>query len=250
MVRIDVNADVGEHDTVSDADLPVLDAVSSASVACGAHAGSPAVMRHTVDAAHRRGVAVGAHPAFPDRDGFGRRATALEPAAITAAVTDQIAVLAAAAADIGAPVRYVKPHGALYHQMADDESVAAAVCAAVAAHPGLWLVAPAGSAALAVAARCGVAAVAEAFADRAYRSDGRLVDRGQPGAVLTDPAEVAARAVRLAVDGVVAAVDGTPLTLDAGTICVHGDTPGAAALARAVRRALEAAGVTVAPFAP
>jgi len=247
MPDIDLNADVGEG---SGADDLLLGVVTSASIACGVHAGSAETMADTLAIAARRGVAVGAHPSYEDRDGFGRRPTRVPPAALTAGLVAQIGSLVALATDAGTVVSYVKPHGALYAAIATDDTTARAVLDALAAFAGLTLLAPAGSAALAIAAHHGVAAAAEAFADRAYAPDGSLVPRSHHGAVITDPDDAARRAVLLATEGRVHAVDGTALTLRARSICVHGDTPGAPAVAGRVRAALEEAGVVVRRFVP
>jgi 5-oxoprolinase (ATP-hydrolysing) subunit A len=245
VTSVDLNADVGEG---AGSDDVLLDLVTSASVACGVHAGDRDTMRRTLDAAARRGVVVGAHPSYPDRAGFGRRPLAMAPAQITDEVLSQVLALEALAAAGGARVRFVKPHGALYLRMAEDESCAAAVAEAVQAAGDLVLLAPAGSPAIGAAAAVGVRVATEAFADRAYRPDGRLAPRSDPGAVIDDPAEAARRALRIAVDHLVTAVDGTVIDLSASSICVHSDTPGAATLAAGVRAALEGAGVTVEPF--
>jgi len=246
---VDLNADVGE-DVGTGSDDVLLDVVTSASVACGVHAGDPATMRRTVEAATWRGVVVGAHPSYPDRDGFGRRPMDIAPTRITEEVLAQLSALDTMARQCGTRVHYVKPHGALYHRMADDPSCAAAVIEALRAVGDLVLLVPAGSPAVDVAGSMGARVATEAFADRAYEPDGRLVAREMSGAVLTDPAQVARRAVGIAVDHHVTAVDGSVIDLTASSICVHGDTPGAADLARQVRSALQDAGVTLLPFAP
>ncbi|WP_396658658.1 5-oxoprolinase subunit PxpA [Microbacterium sp.] len=247
MATIDLNADLGETvEGVPTADDEAMFAVvSSASVACGGHAGDAASMREAVDRARRFGVALGAHPSFPDRAGFGRVALPLDPDDLRAAVDAQLADLAAAGADI----RYVKPHGALYHAAGSDPAVARAVAAAVVrlsdrvgrAVPLLAL----GDALATAAAEIGLPFVREAFLDRGYLADGGLVPRGAPGALLDDPARVAERAVLLAREGVVQAVDGKLVRADAASLCVHGDSPSAVAMARAVRAALDDAGVGV-----
>lgn len=250
MLDIDLNADVGEG-VGPDDDAAILDVVTSASVACGFHAGDPARMRRTVELARQRGVVIGAHPSYADRAGFGRRPLDVAPAQVAADVLYQLGALEALARAAGTAVRYVKPHGALYHRMADDAACARAVVEAVASIRDdlVLLVAPA-SVALQVATACGLRAVAEGFADRAYLPDGRLAPRDTPGAVITDASLVAERAVALAVEHSIPATDGTPVRVEARSICLHGDTPGSASLARAVRSALEGAGVTLAPFAP
>lgn len=241
---MDLNADLGEG---GPCDRELLEVVTSTSVACGYHAGDPATMLATARTAAALGVAVGAHPSFPDREGFGRRVVAMAADSLMAVVADQIGAMAAAATAAGTEIGFVKPHGALYNQAAARAEVAAPVVAATAA-AGLALLGPPGSEMHRQAEQSGVRFFCEAFADRAYAPDGTLVERRSPGAVIHGATEVAARALRLAVDGEVAAVDGTTLRVAAHSLCLHGDTPGAVRLARAVRSALEGAGVTVAPF--
>lgn len=248
--EIDLNSDLGEGFgawRMGD-DAAMLGIVSSANVACGFHAGDPLTILNTLRAAAERGVAVGAHVSYPDLAGFGRRMMDLTPDELTADVIYQIGALQALAAAAGTRVAYVKPHGALYNRMADNAAAADAVIAAIrAVDPTLALVALAGAPTLARAA--GLRVVAEAFADRAYTPEGRLVSRRDPGAMLHDPALVADRMVRLATGGVIEAIDGSPLHLKAESICVHGDSPDAVAMAAAVRRGLAAAGVAIRPFA-
>jgi 5-oxoprolinase (ATP-hydrolysing) subunit A len=246
---VDLNADVGEG-IGAEGDGALLDVVTSASVACGVHAGDRDTMRRTLEEAAARGVIVGAHPSYPDRDGFGRRPMDMAPARVAEEVLTQLSALDTLARAVGTRVHYVKPHGALYHRMADDEECALAIAGALRQAGDLLLLAPSGSRAVEVAASRGVRVATEAFADRAYATDGRLVPRGAVGAVLTDGREVARQALRIAVDHEVTAVDGSTIPLGASSICVHGDTPGAQELARRVRSALEDAGVTLAPFAP
>ncbi|MGD0381610.1 MAG: 5-oxoprolinase subunit PxpA, partial [Acidimicrobiales bacterium] len=238
-----MNADVGEG---AGNDELLLDLVTSASVACGVHAGDTDTMRRTVRGAARRGVVVGAHPSYPDREGFGRHPMDMAPALITQHVLAQVAALDAVARECGTEVRYVKPHGALYLRMADDEACARAVVEAVREAGDLILLAPAGTGAVEVAASLGVRVATEAFADRAYLPDGRLAPRTDDGALHRDPDEVTRRALRIAIDHEVTAVDGTTLALTATSICLHGDTPGAAVMARRVRSELERLGVTLA----
>lgn len=246
---VDLNADVGERSDPAQVDEALLDVVTSASVACGVHAGTRAVMAATVVAATERGAVVGAHPSYADRAGFGRRAVNVEPAQLTRDLRDQLSALAETAGAHGATVRYAKPHGALYNDMADDAELARTVAGAVRAFdPDLVLLVRAGSAALSVAESLGLAVAGEAFADRAYRPDGGLVARTEPGALHGDPEAAARQAVLLAGEGRVRAVDGTWITLTTDSLCVHGDTPGAAAMAAGVRARLEEAGITVAPF--
>jgi 5-oxoprolinase (ATP-hydrolysing) subunit A len=248
MPVIDLNADVGEEAGGPDGDGPILEVVTSASVACGFHAGDPSVMRQTLGDAVTHQVVVGAHPSYPDRAGFGRRDMDVPSARLTDDLLYQIGALDGVARTYATRVRFVKPHGALYHRMGEDEGCARAICQALEAYGNLMLLAPYGSLAVAVAEELGVAVATEAFADRAYRPDGRLAPRSEPGAVVTDPDEVAERAVSLAVDQRVVAIDGSWIPVAAQSICIHGDTPGAAALATRVRRSLATAGVTVAAF--
>jgi len=251
VATIDLNADVGESYgawTLGD-DEAVLDVVTSANVACGFHAGDPRTLLRTVTAAASRGVVVGAQVSYPDLVGFGRRDMDLAAEDVTADVLYQVGALAGLARAAGTTVAYVKPHGALYHRVARDPVTAGALAEAVHRYdPGLPVLLLAGSSGLDVVRAAGLTGVGECFADRGYTPDGGLLPRGQPGAVLTDAGEVAARAVRMAAGEVVAA-DGSPVRLDARSMCLHGDTPGAAALARAVRDALLAAAVELAPFA-
>lgn len=244
---IDLNADLGETvDGVPTADDAALfPLISSANVAAGGHAGDEASMREAVAVAERYGVAVGAHPSYPDWTGFGRVRLSLPVGELRASVAAQLRALVGAGADL----RYVKPHGALYHAVRDDPAQAKAVAAAIAdvsadvgrALPILGLEGEITHA----AAGAGLPFVTEAFLDRGYLASGALVPRSEPGALLHDPDEVAARAVRLVAEGVVEAVDGTLVSVDAASLCVHGDSPGAVAMAAAVREALEAAGIEV-----
>ena len=249
---MDLNADVGESYgawRLGD-DEAVLDVVTSANVACGFHAGDPLTLLRTVTTAAERGVVVGAQVSYPDLVGFGRRDMELAPEEITADVLYQVGALAGIARAAGTGVRYVKQHGALYNRAARDPAVAAAVAVAVRRYdPRLPVLLLAGSPGLDAVRAAGLTGVGECFADRAYTPAGGLRSRREPGAVLTDPAEVVARAVRMAADREVVAVDGSVVRLEAASVCLHGDTPGAADLARRVRAALDAAGVPVAPFA-
>lgn len=246
MRRVDLNADIGEGEAAGGVDAALLDAVTSVNIACGLHAGSPLVMQETLALARSAGVAIGAHPSFLDREGFGRREQQAPPAEVEALVLYQVGALAALARAAGLALCHVKPHGALYNMAAGDGALAAAIVRAVRSFdPRLAVVGLAGSALMTAATDAGLTALAEGFADRAYRPDGTLAPRTVAGAVVSDPDVVSARAVRLATRGEVEAVDGSRLTLQVDTICVHGDTPGAAGLARAVRVALERAGVRV-----
>ncbi|MFV2144014.1 MULTISPECIES: LamB/YcsF family protein [Isoptericola] len=248
---IDLNSDLGERSERSAVrdDARMLAVVSSANVACGFHAGDPATMRRTVRGAVTHGVAIGAHVAYRDRAGFGRRSMDVPSDELRADVVYQLGALQAVAAAEGTRVRYVKPHGALYNTAATDERVAVDVAAAVAAvDPALVVLGLPGSVALAAAADAGLATMSEAFADRAYTAAGTLVPRGTPGAVLDDAEEVAARMLRLVASGLVTAVDGTDVLVQADSVCVHGDTPGAVMMAERVREVLAGAGVQLRSF--
>jgi UPF0271 protein len=242
--QLDLNADVGEGDPATDAAL--LQLVSSANIACGLHAGDAGTMRATVVLAIRHRVAVGAHPGFNDREGFGRRPQQLTDDEIRDLLLTQLGALDAIARVAGTRLRHVKPHGALYNQAETDAALAAAIVGAIRAFDlTLRLVGRAGSAMEQAARAASHPFMAEAFADRGYRSDGTLLPRSEPGAVLTDP-EVVARQVRsLVTDGGVTASDGSRVAVSFGTLCVHGDTPGAVTLARRIRQELGALGVTV-----
>ena len=248
-MRVDLNADLGEAfgAYAIGADEAVLAYVSSANVACGFHAGDPTVIDRTVARAVRAGVAVGAHPSHFDLRGFGRREIAADPAEVEADVVYQVGAVAAFARAHGSHLTHVKPHGALYNQAARDEALARAVARGVARFSrDLVLVGLAGSAPMRRAAEAeGLRFAAEAFADRAYDADGRLVPRSRPGALITDPASAAAKAVHIVCEGAVVSVDGTRVPMTVDTLCLHGDNPHALEIARAVREALEAAGVTV-----
>src|SRR5438876_8422775 len=232
-------------------DAELLAFVTSANVACGFHAGDPTVMDRTVALAVEAGVAVGAHPGFPDLRGFGRRRVDADPADVERDVLYQVGALQAFARAHGTRVVHVKPHGALYNQAAEEEPLARAVARGIArAGRELILVGLASTEVMARAAEAeGLRFAAEAFADRRYNSAGTLQSRREPGAVLTDPAAAAAQAVKIAVEGLVRAIDGREIPLRADTLCLHGDNPSAVANAAAVRRALEAPGVAVRPLA-
>jgi UPF0271 protein len=228
----------------------VLPLVTSASIACGFHAGDPLTMRRSVALARRHGVVVGAHPGYPDLAGFGRRELAASPDEIAAMVLYQVGALAAVCRAERAPLRYVKPHGALYNRAAVDRAAAEAIAEAVRlADPSLALLGLAGSELVAAAERAGLRAVGEAFADRAYLADGTLAPRGRPGAVLEDETTVVRRALGIVREGRVRALDGGDVAVRAGSLCVHGDNPRAPALLGALRAAFVADGIAVAPFA-
>jgi UPF0271 protein len=246
-MSVDLNADLGEtRDGVPTADDDAMFAlVSSANVACGGHAGDEVSMRSSVERAARFGVAIGAHPSYDDRENFGRVRRDPPAADLRASVARQLEALEAA----GAGLRYVKPHGALYHAVSADARQAAAVVAAIADHsarlgrplPVLGLP----GAIVEAAASAGLPFVHEAFLDRCYTASGGLVPRDHPGALIDDPARAADRAVQLVTEGTVDADDGTRIAVDAASLCLHGDTPAAVAMARAVRAALDDAGVEV-----
>jgi 5-oxoprolinase (ATP-hydrolysing) subunit A len=251
-VRIDLNADLGEGFGVwrLGDDEALLEVVTSANVACGFHAGDPVTMRRVCEAAVDRGVVIGAQVGYRDLQGFGRRRMQIEPDDLAADVLYQLGALDACARAAGSGVRYVKPHGALYNTAADDPVQARAVVRAVADYDAtLPVLGLPGSAVEAAAGAAGVPFVAEAFADRAYTPGGRLVDRRAAGAVHHDAQVVIAQAVALVRDGLVTAIDGSTISVRAASLCLHGDTPGAVAFARAVRAALVELGATVAPFA-
>lgn len=253
MARVlDLNADLGELPGPEGAalDEEMLALVTSANVAAGGHAGDAGSINRVCASAAALGVAVGAHVSYPDREGFGRRHIDLDPAALVAALAEQLQTLVGAVVDEGTSLAYVKPHGALYHEAAERDEAAAAVITAVTSLGLRLAVLTLPDSVLARhAVAAGLGAVGEAFADRGYDDRGRLVPRGVPGAVLTDEAEVVARVVRLARTGTVVAVDGTIVPVAARSVCLHSDTPGAVRLAAAVRRGLDAAGIVVAPFA-
>ena len=249
--QVDLNADMGESFgrwTLGD-DAGLLDVVTSANVACGFHAGDPATLVATCRGAVAHGVAIGAQVGYRDLAGFGRRFIDVTPADLYADVLYQIGALDGIARSVGGAVTYVKPHGALYNAIVHHVEQAAAVAAAVADHcSDLAVLGLPGSAFLAASETRGLRTVREAFADRAYTPDGTLVSRREPGAVVHDPATVAERIVRLVTQGRLLAVDGTDLEIEADSVCVHGDSPGAVEIARAVRDALTGAGVTVSAF--
>jgi len=247
VTAIDLNADLAEHDVMTAEDLALLDHVTSASLACGFHAGGPAVMRAAAAACVERGVAIGAHVSYRDRIGFGRRALDQTPGRLADDVVEQWDALVAEATTVGGVVSYAKPHGALYHRMAADPEVAVAVvealrgrCAVVVAPPVSALAAPARAA--------GIRVVAEGFCDRGYDGTGRLVARDRPGALVEDLADVRTQTRALAVERGVTTVDGGWVALEVETLCVHGDHPGADARARAARAALAMGGVQVRSF--
>ncbi|MGH1550881.1 LamB/YcsF family protein [Leifsonia poae] len=249
---IDVNSDLGESFgawSMGD-DTALLRVVSSANVACGFHAGDASTMLATCREAAANGVTVGAHVSYRDLAGFGRRSMDVPPGELRDEVLYQLAALTGLARVAGTAPRYVKPHGALYNRIVHDETQANAVVDAVVAFdPSLALLGLAGSAVERAAGEAGLRFVHEAFVDRGYRADGTLVPRTEPGALLSDADAIADRAVRMVAEGRVTAIDGTDIDVRVDSLCVHGDTPGAVAMARAVRDALAASGVAVEPFA-
>ncbi|MGW2153158.1 LamB/YcsF family protein [Nonomuraea sp. NPDC001699] len=251
-MAIDLNADLGEGFGIwrLGDDLALLDIVTSANVACGFHAGDPVTIRRTCAAAVDRGVSIGAQVSYRDLAHFGRREMEVEPEELCAEVLYQLAAVDGIARAMGGRVSYVKPHGALYNRICRDKEQAAAVIDAVADYdPSLPVLTLPVSVVHEVAAAEGVPTVSEAFADRAYTAAGALVSRREPGAVIHDAAAVTARARQMALEGSVAAVDGSPVSVSARSLCVHGDTPDAVGLARAVRNDLLAAGVVLQAFA-
>ena len=253
-MRIDLNADVGEAFgayTIGPGgpgghDAGLMKSITSANVAAGFHAGDPSVLRTTIRAARSCGVAVGAHPSFPDLVGFGRREMQVTPKEAEDFVLYQIAAVAGVAAAEGVRLQHVKPHGALFNMAARDAGLATAIARATAAcSPSLILFGLPGSEILKAGRAAGLRVAAEGFADRAYEADGSLVSREKPGAVIQDTEAVVSRAIRMVKERTVTAIDGTIVNLSLDTICVHGDTPGADDLAARLRAGLEAAGLTV-----
>jgi UPF0271 protein len=245
-IAVDFNCDLGEG--VGD-DVLLMPHISSASIACGWHAGDAVTMQRTVALCLAHGVALGAHPSLADREGFGRRTLPASPAEVYALTLYQIGALAGFARAAGATLHHVKPHGALYNMAARDRALADAIAAGVrAADPSLVLFGLPGSELIRAGESAGLAVAAEGFADRAYHPDGSLAPRATAGAVLHDPAVVVQRAVAMIANGRVTATDGSELTFRVDTLCVHGDTPGAAELVRRLREGLERNGVTVRPI--
>jgi UPF0271 protein len=247
-MRVDLNADVGESFGAWSLgqDPALMKSITSANVACGFHAGDPGVMRATVALASEHGVAVGAHPGFPDLAGFGRRELQVAPRDVEDFVVYQIGALAGIAAAQGVRLRHVKPHGALFNMAVRDAALADAIARAVTMiDKEMILFGLPGSELVAAGQRAGLRTACEVFADRAYQPDGTLVSRQQPGAVIDDGETVVRRVIRMVRDQAVDAVDGSRVPLTVDTICVHGDTPGAAELAARIRAALEEAGVAV-----
>lgn len=250
-MRIDLNSDLGEGfgDWRMGDDAAMLSVVSSANIACGFHAGDPEGILKVLRQAAERGVQIGAHIGYRDLFGFGRRDIAVSPDVLQAETLYQIGALQALAHAAGTSVRYVKPHGALYNRMAHDLTVADAVISGIQRlERPLPLMALAGAPVVAHARAAGLTVICEAFADRAYLPDGQLMPRGQSGAVLHDPDVISERMLRLVASGTIAACDGTEIAVEAHSICVHGDNPAAVAIAKNLRRDLEAAGVQIRAF--
>lgn len=246
VATVDLNADLGEG---CGSDDELLDLVSSASIACGAHAGDEGTMLATIESAMARGVSIGAHPGYPDRESFGRAESGAPGFAIADMVRAQLDVFAKACSRAGAAFTHVKPHGAMYNRAMHDKDAADAIARAVSSFDAsLVVLGMPGSALLAACKAVGLGTAREAFLDRAYASATALAARGAAGAVITDPARAAKRAEEIAVGGYVTAIDGTKLGVRADSLCVHGDHPHAVSLLRAARERLQAAGVTIAPF--
>ncbi len=246
--RIDFNCDMGESFGMykMGLDEEVIKYITSANIACGFHAGDPMWMRKTVALAEERGVAVGAHPSYPDLNGFGRRNMAVDPDEAKNDVIYQIGALSAFTR--AKRLQHVKPHGAMYNQAVNDRSLAAAVCEAVLeVDPQMVLVALAGSPWITVAEEMGVRVAREIFADRALNADGTLVSRSRPGSVIHDTAEVVERSLRMVTEGKATAITGEELDVEADSLCLHGDTPGAVEMARAVSAGLASSGVEIVP---
>lgn len=245
---IDINSDVGETFgawTIG-ADTELFPLISSANVACGFHAGDPRVMERTVNTLAELGVAVGAHPGFPDLVGFGRRDMHLSPDELRTDVMYQIGALKAFCDAVGVPLHHVKPHGAMYNMAARDESMAAAIAQGIiGAAPEALVYAQDGSALAQAADAAGLRVAYEVFADRGYLSDGRLAPRSRPDAILHDPIEVSDRVIRMTRGESIPTVDGDPIVMKADTVCIHSDTPAAVAMAHTLRGALDAAGIVV-----
>lgn len=248
MPAVDLNADVGEGAAPAAVEAALVGLVSSVSISCGAHAGGPDAMRAAAEAAVSAGVVTGAHPSYPDRAGFGRRPLEMASDELASSLREQIAQLDAVVSAAGGALRYVKPHGALYHRACTDDETARLVAEAARAAGVPVLLLAAGAPAAGAAQEAGVRVVAEAFVDRAYRPDGTLVPREDNGAVIADERVAVDQALSLCTEGKAPSTDGGWALVTASSLCLHGDTPGAGRLAAAVRRALEDAGVHIAPF--
>lgn len=251
MYKVDLNSDLGESFgayTIG-LDEQVIAHISSANIACGYHAGDPLVMDKTVAAAKAAGIAIGAHPGYPDLIGFGRRNMTCSPAEVKAYVKYQLGALMAFAAAHGMKMQHCKPHGALYNMAGKDAALARAIAEAIAeVDSSIILLALAGSQMIKAGEEAGLRVASEVFADRAYQADGSLVPRKQPGAVIHDTDEAIARTIRMVKEGKVTAITGEDVPLKADSICVHGDNPSAVEFVRNIRARLEAEGVTIAPL--
>ena len=251
MYKVDLNSDLGESYgayTIG-LDEQVIAHISSANIACGYHAGDPLVMDKTVAAAKAAGIAIGAHPGYPDLIGFGRRNMTCSPAEVKAYVKYQLGALMAFAAAHGMKMQHCKPHGALYNMAGKDAALARAIAEAIAeVDSSIILLALAGSQMIKAGEEAGLRVASEVFADRAYQADGSLVPRKQPGAVIHDTDEAIARTIRMVKEGKVTAITGEDVPLKADSICVHGDNPSAVEFVRNIRARLEAEGVTIAPL--
>jgi UPF0271 protein len=242
-MKVDLNSDLGEG---AGHDDEILSLVSSANIACGFHAGNPASIFNSIRAAKEKGVAVGAHPSVDDRENFGRTEMQVSAAEVYALVAYQVGAFHALCAAAGVEMNHVKPHGALYNMAVRDRELSDAIAHGVlAVDTRAILFAPAGTELFRAAQELGLQTAAEVFADRNYNSDGTLVSRTKPDALLHDPDETAERVVRMLEEGKVRAIDGRDVAVEAETICLHGDTPGAVEFARVLRSTLEKEGVTI-----
>ena len=248
---IDINCDMGESFGAYriGEDEKIIEYITSANIACGYHAGDPQVMQKTVELARDHGVAVGAHPGFPDLLGYGRRTLETFPGEVKQYVLYQVGALSAFCRVNRVPLQHIKPHGALYNLAARDEKIAAEIIGALKGFdPALILIGLSGSRLLELAEAEGVLVAREVFPDRAYLDDGRLAPRSLPGAVIHDEEQVRRRVVKLIAEGIMTSIDGKEIRFPADTLCIHGDTPGAWRLARSIREALEEAGVSIQPL--
>jgi 5-oxoprolinase (ATP-hydrolysing) subunit A len=248
MVAVDLNCDMGESTAsqkIGD-DARIMPLISSANIACGFHGGDPEVIAATIELAKKNQVAIGAHPSFPDRENFGRKEMELDPAAIRNLIIYQVSAIKGMAASMNAVLTHVKPHGALYNMAARRQDYAEAIANAVMTiDPKLVLFGLAGSKMLSVAAEIGLTTCAEVFADRSYQDDGSLTPRTQPGAIIKDVQQAVQQVVGMVKEGRVRSMNGRWIELKADTVCIHGDTPGAAEYAKAIRHGLEEAGIII-----
>jgi UPF0271 protein len=250
-MNVDINCDMGESFGIYRLgfDEEMMSHITSANIACGFHAGDPIVMERTVELAKNHGVGVGAHPGFPDLVGFGRRSMELTPQEVRNDLIYQVGALSAFARIQGLSLQHVKPHGQLYNVAAKDEPLTRAICEAILSlEKNLILVALSGSKMAEIASKRGLKVAREAFADRAYHRDGSLVSRKREGSVIHDPQKVAERVIRMVQEGKIQSIEGDLIDLEVDSICVHGDTPGAAQLAQTIRRHLEESGITALPM--